>query len=310
MINVERLNRFYGDFCAVKNVSFTIGQGEIVGLLGHNGAGKTSIMKMLTGYLEASAGKIEIDNKDIVSDSIEIQNLIGYLPESLPVYPEMTVMDYLFYCADMRNIPSAEQASAVKDAIDKTDLHEKALNPIATLSRGFKQRVGVAQALLHKPKLIILDEPTNGLDPHQTQQMRELIVSLSKTATVILSTHIMQEVEAICNRVLILDRGELAVDKSLSELQGIESIRVSSNAPISEIEKYCSGQEVKLLEENSHNTYNVRLNDKENAQSLCGSLSKAIIENGYELSEISPQFENLETIFRNIHMQRGISNAA
>ena len=201
MIEAQRLTRRYGDFLAVADVSFAIDAGEIVGLLGHNGAGKTTIMKMLTGYLEPSAGAVQVDGVTVESAPLSVQASLGYLPESLPLYPELSVVDYLEYAARLRGV---DPRKAVHKAIASTELESKALDPISTLSRGFKQRVGVAQAILHEPKFLILDEPTNGLDPSQTQHMRALIQRLAQSATVILSTHIMQEVDAICGRAIIL----------------------------------------------------------------------------------------------------------
>ena len=211
MIDAEELTRRYGETLAVDSVSFSIGGGEIVGLLGHNGAGKTTIMKMLTGYLEPSAGRVSVDGYDVGEAPEAVQQRLGYLPENCPVYPEMTVVEYLDYVAGLRHV--ADRASALKEVLAATDLEARAFDLIGTLSRGFQQRVGVAQAIVHKPQLLILDEPTNGLDPSQTQQMRDLIRALAQNATVILSTHIMQEVDAVCDRVLILRAGKLALDE-------------------------------------------------------------------------------------------------
>ncbi len=233
MIEAERLSRRYGDFVAVDDVSFKIGAGEIVGLLGHNGAGKTSIMKMLTGYLEPSSGQARIAGIEVESDRQAAQFKLGYLPENLPLYPEMMVADYLCYVANLRGV---DAQTAVKRAIAETELQDKALAPIATLSRGFKQRVGVAQAIIHEPACLILDEPTNGLDPGQTQHMRELITRLSEQATVILSTHIMQEVDAICDRALILRGGALVLDERLEDLQSSNTLRLRSSAEASLLE--------------------------------------------------------------------------
>ncbi|MEC7280535.1 MAG: ABC transporter ATP-binding protein, partial [Verrucomicrobiota bacterium] len=194
MIKVNSLFRNYGDFKAVDDVSFEINKGEVVGLLGHNGAGKTTIMKMMTGYLEPTSGSIEVDQLQIDTDTRAIQARIGYLPENCPVWPEMTVIDYLKYQAHLHGVEDSRIQPAVIDAVRRTSLKEKATSSIQTLSRGYRQRVGVAQAILHSPDIIILDEPTNGLDPTQILQMRELIRELAKTATVILSTHILQEV--------------------------------------------------------------------------------------------------------------------
>ena len=191
MLEVEQLTRLYGNFKAVDNVSFKINKGEIVGLLGHNGAGKTTIMKMLSGFIEANQGSIEIDGADIQKDLKQAQQSLGYLPENLPIYPEMIVADYLDYASEMKGLTGDAKIAEIKRVIQATDIVPKLLMPISTLSRGYKQRVGVAQAILGKPRLLILDEPTNGLDPTQTQLIRALIRNLAKDATVILSTHIL-----------------------------------------------------------------------------------------------------------------------
>ena len=182
MLDVTQLTRSYGQFKAVDNVNFSIGKGEIVGLLGHNGAGKTTIMKMISGYLEPNNGDVVVDGLSIHSDAEKIQRELGYLPESLPVYPEMIVADYLDYAADLKGLQGEAKINEVRRVIKATDIASKLLSPIATLSRGFKQRVGVAQAILGQPKLLILDEPTNGLDPEQTQLMRALIKDIAKNA--------------------------------------------------------------------------------------------------------------------------------
>ncbi|MCI5121887.1 MAG: ABC transporter ATP-binding protein, partial [Candidatus Electrothrix sp. AUS4] len=187
MIKVEHLTRKYGDFTAVDKVSFEIGQGEIVGLLGHNGAGKTTIMKMMTGYLEPTEGSIIVDGLDVGKDRRKIQKKIGYLPENCPVYPEMTVLDYLEYSATLHGVAAQDRPALIREAVARTALEAKATKQLATLSRGYRQRTGVAQAILHKPDILILDEPTNGLDPTQIQHMRTLIADLAKTSTVIIS---------------------------------------------------------------------------------------------------------------------------
>ena len=219
MITVRELTRLYGSVRAVDTVSFDIAPGEIVGLLGHNGAGKTTIMKMLTGYLEPTSGSIRIGTLDIGPDRAAIQRRIGYLPENCPVWPDMTVVEFLEYQAALHDVPAGRRASAVASAMRRTELQEQARKGIQTLSRGYRQRVGVAQAILHQPDIVILDEPTNGLDPTQIQHMRALIHELAKSATVILSTHILQEVQAVSSRVLILRAGRMAVDARLADLQ-------------------------------------------------------------------------------------------
>ncbi|MCK7546624.1 ABC transporter ATP-binding protein [Marinobacter koreensis] len=230
MIQVEHLTRRYGEVTAVDDVSFSIGSGEVVGLLGHNGAGKTTIMKMLTGYLEPTSGSIRVDHLTVGPDTRQIQARIGYLPENCPVWPEMTVIDFLHYQASLHGIPENERTKAIARAIQRADLKAKATDEIQTLSRGYRQRVGVAQAILHQPDIVILDEPTNGLDPTQIHQMRDLIRELSKTATVIVSTHILQEVQAVCERVLIMRAGKLVIDKRLDELRESDRIRLVTGA--------------------------------------------------------------------------------
>ncbi len=219
MIVVDNITRRYGSFTAVDRVSLLVSPGEVVGLLGHNGAGKTTILKMLTGYLEPTAGTITIDGREIAENRRRIQRSIGYLPENCPLYPEMTVLDYLDYCAALRGLSSRERTPLVAEAIERTDLADKASQPIATLSRGYRQRTGVAQAILHHPRILVLDEPTNGLDPTQIRQMRRLITDLAADTTVIISTHILQEVQAICDRVVILKGGQKALDSRLDALR-------------------------------------------------------------------------------------------
>ena len=230
MIEVHSLNRLYGSTVAVEDVSFQIDNNEIVGLLGHNGAGKTTIMRMLSGYLEPSGGAISIDGLDLAGNSHRLQQQLGYLPENLPVYPDMMVADYLEYAATVKGIAKAERLQAVRRAIVATDLNQRALDTVATLSRGLRQRVGVAQAILGKPRLLILDEPTNGLDPGQTEHMRGLIRKLARQATVILSTHIMQEVDAVCDRVLVLRQGRLALDQRLDQLHHSRTLMLRTSA--------------------------------------------------------------------------------
>lgn len=231
MLEVSRLTRSYGDVLAVDDVSFSIGKGEIVGLLGHNGAGKTTIMKMLSGYLEPNEGSIKIGGLNLARQTKRAQRELGYLPENLPVYPDMLVAEYLEFAAEMRGLHGQQQYREIRRVVAATEIGDRLTASIATLSRGLKQRVGVAQAILGKPHLLILDEPTNGLDPTQTEHMRKLIRELASEATVILSTHIMQEVDALCDRVLILSGGQLAIDARLHELHVSNRVLVSTSMP-------------------------------------------------------------------------------
>lgn len=314
MIHVENISRKYGDFTAVDNVSFQIPAGEIVGLLGHNGAGKTTIMKMLTGFIEPGSGQIVIDGKDLAENANAVKSLIGYLPENLPVYPELSIVDYLAYCAKMRNIPADQQDAAIARAISQTRLQEKALTPISTLSRGYKQRVGVAQALIHKPKILILDEPTNGLDPHQTQQMRDLIRELSKEATVILSTHIMQEVDALCDRVLILESGRLAVNEKMNALRKSTTLQLDTDADKQKIQALLKAanniQNQHALSTGSR--YHINIADSDDVNQLVSELTTGLVQAGANIFAIHPLQRDLETVFRNIVQasEEEVSNAA
>ncbi len=227
MIDVDGVTRRFGDFTAVDGVSLHIPRGEIVGLLGHNGAGKTTLMKMITGFLEPTAGSIRVDGHEVTAEPRAVQALIGYLPENCPLYPDMTVMEYLEFQAGLHGLAGAERDAALARAVRLTELAPKALQPIQTLSRGYRQRVGVAQAILHRPRILILDEPTNGLDPTQILHMRGLIRDLAEESTVIVSTHILQEVQAVCERVVILRAGRKVVDARLDELQRDGRLRVT-----------------------------------------------------------------------------------
>jgi ABC-2 type transport system ATP-binding protein len=227
MIEIQRASRRYGTKIAVDDVSLTINRGEIVGLLGHNGAGKTTLMKMLTGFLEPSTGTISVGGVDVVKDRTGVQRQIGYLPENAPIYAEMLVQEYLLMMAELRAVPADLRVAAAGRAAVATGLQQHLTAPIRTLSKGFRQRVGIAQAILHDPDVLVLDEPTNGLDPVQIQSIRDLIHRLAHDTTIILSTHILQEVEAVCDRVVILIDGHLATDAPLSELLASHRIRLS-----------------------------------------------------------------------------------
>lgn len=308
MIQLETLTRTYGDLIAVDRVSFEIAQGEIVGLLGHNGAGKTTIMKMLTGYLEPSGGSIRINGFDIAEHREEVQKLIGYLPENDPLYPEMTVIDYLDYAAALHGVPQAQRAAKIRQAIDRTELSGKAADAICTLSRGYRQRVGVAQAILHNPRLLILDEPTNGLDPTQVQHMRNLIRSLAEHATVIISTHILQEVQAICNRVIIIRNGEKALDATMDELRTGKRLLVAVGAePDQALELLKSVSGIKGVEavngQGAGHRYALDLSTDDALDEAAPTIASRIAKEGWKLYALQPVTRDLETIFGEISAQ-------
>jgi ABC-2 type transport system ATP-binding protein len=227
MISINHLTRCYGSLVAVDDFSVEIGRGEIVGLLGHNGAGKTTVMKILTGFLDASSGSVCVADVDIETDRAAVQAQIGYLPENAPLYPEMLVQEYLAMIAELRGVPRDRVDGAVVEAALAVGVEAHLVRPIGELSKGYRQRVGIAQAILHKPDVLVLDEPTNGLDPVQIQSIRALIRQLSESTTIILSTHILQEIEAVCDRVLIMIEGSLVADEPLSELVASDLVRLS-----------------------------------------------------------------------------------
>ncbi|ACE85033.1 ABC transporter ATP-binding protein [Cellvibrio japonicus] len=307
MLEVNRLKRAYGEVVAVDSVSFSIANNGIVGLLGHNGAGKTTVMKMLSGYLEPSAGTIYFDGLSLADNTKALQQKIGYLPESLPVYPEMSVAEYLEYAAELKGLRDAQKAAEVKRVILATDIASKLLAPIATLSRGYKQRVGVAQALLGKPSLLILDEPTNGLDPTQTLQMRELIRSIAKEATIILSTHIMQEVEALCDRVLMMRAGKLVIDATLSQLRQSQGIVLHTNLSSHEMEQYLDAIDgIQAITALGAGQWRLQLMEGADARLLSATLAKTLVAQGAELYQLQAERRDLESLFRDVNEGRGL----
>ncbi len=310
MLKAVSLVRSYGDFRAVDNVSFTISPGQIVGLLGHNGAGKTTIMKMLTGHLEPDSGYVELNDERIDSNLLQFQSKLGYLPESLPIYPEMVVADYLDYICELKGLAPNERVPEVKRVVNQTSIEEKLFATISSLSRGFKQRVGVAQAILGKPKILILDEPTNGLDPSQTEQMRVLIREISKKATVILSTHIMQEVDSLCDRVLILNSGKLAIDADLDDLRkSSEMVLATSLAQDSTeeilkgfktVEAWTQSSQTRGEHPEDYSCFHLTLAEGPDHYQISAELAAKVSEAGGKLYELRPITRNLETLVRNI----------
>ena len=226
MIEVKGLYKRYGRLVAVRDVSFEIQRGEVVGLLGPNGAGKTTTMRVLTGFLPPSQGSVRIAGHDLEREPLAARRAIGYLPENPPLYPEMRVSDYVHYVAAIKDVARAARAEKVERALAACALEEVGRRVIGTLSRGYRQRVGLAQAIVHEPEVLVLDEPTAGLDPLQIVEIRNLIRDLAQEEgrTVILSTHILPEVEAICQRVLLISRGEIRIDGALAEVKGTGSL--------------------------------------------------------------------------------------
>ncbi len=219
MIQVESLSKKYARHVAVNNISFSVDKGDIVGFLGPNGAGKTTTMRILTCFMPPTAGKATVAGFDVFENSFEVKKRIGYLPETPPVYPEMSVVDYLHFVARLKNVPSAEVKTRTEQVMERCSVADVRDKLIAKLSKGYRQRVGLAQAIIHNPEVLILDEPTSGLDPKQITETRELIENLAGEHTIILSTHILPEVEAICRRVVIINRGRIVATDSVERLK-------------------------------------------------------------------------------------------
>ena len=224
MIEVDHLTKYYGNHAAVADVSFTAEPGQILGFLGPNGAGKTTTMRIITGYMPASSGTARVAGFDVFEQSREVRRRVGYLPENPPLYRDMTPTSYLDFVARIKGVPRPDRASAVGRALEATATEEVARQPIGTLSRGYKQRVAIAQAIVHSPEVIVLDEPTIGLDPQQIIGIRKLIRTLAEDRTVILSTHILPEVNQICDRVVIISRGRIVADDTTDSLTASEDL--------------------------------------------------------------------------------------
>jgi ABC-2 type transport system ATP-binding protein len=298
MIEVEHLTRRYGALTAVDDVSFRIERGQVVGLLGHNGAGKTTIMKMITGFLEPTAGDIRVDALRIGPDTSAIQARIGYLPENCPVWPDMTVIDYLDYQAGLHGVPGPERTAAIAAAIERTALADRADALIGTLSRGYRQRVGVAQALLHRPAILILDEPTNGLDPTQILHMRQLIRELAATSTVIISTHILQEVQAVCQRVLIMRAGKLVVDARMDELSAGVGLLVDVDRDAADTLRGIAAVRAVQARDSAGPQHSYRIDAPFDA---APDIASRLIEAGFRLYSLQTQRRDLETVFAEVN---------
>jgi gliding motility-associated transport system ATP-binding protein len=304
LIEVEDLTKAYGSVTAVDHVSFTVNKGEILGFLGPNGAGKTTTMRILTGFMPATSGTARIGGFDVFNDSMEVRRHIGYLPEAPPVYPDMTVESYLGFVASIKNVPSEKRAARISDALEKASIVDQRNELIKRLSRGYKQRVGIAQALVHDPDVIILDEPTVGLDPKQIIEVRNLIKGLAGTHTIILSTHILPEVSMTCDRVVIINKGRIAAvdtpQNLTSQLKGGQRIHLEVGAPEPDL-RGALGQvngarrvEIDAPHADGHLSVNIEAAPGTDIRS---ALAAKIVEKGWPLFELRGVNLSLEDIF-------------
>ena len=306
MIKVEGLTKRYARHVAVDNISFEVGKGEIVGFLGPNGAGKTTTMRVLTCFLPPTAGKVSIAGFDVLEQSLEVKKRIGYLPEAPPLYPEMEVSEYLTFVARLKGIASNEVAKRVDEAAGRCALGDVRTKLIGKLSKGYRQRVGLAQAIIHNPDVLVLDEPTSGLDPKQIIETRELIASLSGDHTIILSTHILSEVEHSCQKVLIISRGKLVASESVahltSRMQGTDAVSIEVQAA------NLNPAEVRQRFEQISGISRVEVKDSTDSkvvvevESLTGQnvrpeLARTVVQAGWNLQEMRGVGMSLEEIF-------------
>jgi ABC-2 type transport system ATP-binding protein len=306
MIDVTDLSKSYGQVQALSEVTFHIAAGEIVGLLGPNAAGKTTLMKILTGYLQPDEGTVYVNDLDVLTHTREVQAQIGYLPENAPLYPELSVQAYLQMIADLRQIPEEERLARFSETVYASGLTDYLVRPIGELSKGFRQRVGLAQAILHRPRLLILDEPTIGLDPTQVVEIRRLIRRLAQESTVLFSTHILSEVEALCDRVIILMNGEIRADARLSELAATSDAILVLQRPVVGVDGALSKLGgVSNVEQTptpeGHPAYRIMGRDTSGADLLPAIYDLARQED-WPLRELRQDVRTLETVFNELAM--------
>jgi ABC-2 type transport system ATP-binding protein len=307
MIHVENLTKYYKDLCAVDQITFDIPKGEILGLLGPNGAGKTTTLRMLTGFLRPSSGNVRVKDFDIEAHPVEIKNLIGYLPESAPLYHDMIVYDYLNYVAAIRAIAPQEKLGRIKYLADLCGLNEVMHQPIAELSKGYKQRVGLAHAMMSDPEILILDEPTSGLDPNQIVEIRKIIRRVGQEKTIILSTHILSEAEAACDRVVIINRGKIVADgdaESLKQSDGQDNlIRIvlqdADQNQVRSLVETIAGVTQTEIRTDGAGLVNADLKCQA-ANDIRATVYHAIKQTDWTLLEFYQETQSLENIFRNL----------
>ncbi|MDE2939213.1 MAG: ABC transporter ATP-binding protein [Chloroflexota bacterium] len=302
MIQATDLTHFYGPRPAIEEVNFGVKRGEILGFLGPNGAGKTTTMRILTGFMPPTEGKVTLADYDVVEQSLEVRKRIGYLPETVPLHTEMQVTNYLKYMGTLRGMPGRQIKRRVDDVIDVCRLQDYHKTIIGKLSKGFRQRVGIAQAILHEPEVLVLDEPTIGIDPIQVVETRRLIQELGREQTVVLSSHILPEVNMICERVLIIHEGHIVAEDTPSNLaqrlQGVDQLQVEVGGPVQEVlsvlRRVPGVTEVSQRYNQGRNVFVVQVQE---GQDLRDEISRAIVSNGWSLLSMQLVSMSLEDIF-------------
>jgi ABC-2 type transport system ATP-binding protein len=308
VIEVEGLTKDYGTVVAVQDVSFSVGRGEVVGFLGPNGAGKSTTLRILAGFLGATSGKVRVNGHDLAEASILARASLGYMPEAAPLYPELRVREYLEFRARLKRVPRAKRGDSVERALERANLREVSETTIGHLSKGFRQRVGLADALVADPPLLILDEPTAGLDPNQVREVRALIKELATDHTVLLSTHILSEVEATCQRALVIDRGRLVAQGTLAELsRGRRSttllfvVRDAGRTAAGILGEQLSVAEVTTLDgvalADDYTRLRVTLGEAENPLGAGERLVRILVTAGIDVASLTPETASLEQVF-------------
>lgn len=310
MISVKNLTKYYGDFQALKGISFDIKSGEIVGILGPNGAGKSTTLRILTCYFNPTSGDAIIDGKSILDEENNVKKIIGYLPESAPLYNDMCVFDYLVYMADIQELERSKLNERLHYVVNVCGLKEVISKPIGELSKGYKQRVGLAGAIIHDPKILILDEPTNGLDPNQIVEIRELIKELGKEKTVLVSTHILSEVEATCSRAIIINKGNIIADDTPENLSlnfgnndksSTIKISIKTNDNIESVkEKLLSVSDIYKVEIEDNFNNIKELTIYSNSEEPRDEIYRFIKSTDWIIYEMTRVKENLETVFHTL----------
>ncbi|MCG3117980.1 MAG: Vitamin B12 import ATP-binding protein BtuD [bacterium] len=313
MIQVQNLTRYYGRTPAIQGVSFEVEKGEILGFLGPNAAGKTTTMRILTCYLPATSGSAKVAGFDVFNQSMDVRRRIGYLPEQPPLYTDMTVKAYLHFVAKIKGVDPRERKNRVNEVMEKTDITERQDQVIRKLSKGFKQRVGLAQAMVHNPDVLVLDEPTVGLDPNQIIEVRQLIKNLAGNHTIILSTHILPEVEMTCQRAVIISRGRVVAQDTIANMtqqkRGAGRLVLQVDGPAAPVrDKLASVAGVKKVHASSDNRYEV---ESEAGRDVRRELAQAVVQNGWGLLELRSKDKDftLEEVFLNLTTEEGGANA-
>ena len=306
MIEIRNLSKHFGPLTAVDDISFSVAKGEVLGFLGPNGAGKSTTMKMVTGFLTPSSGTAVVCGHDILAAPIEVKKRVGYLPEGAPLYGDMTPASFLRFIAAVRAIPPGERVARIEQVVRKVHLSNVMHQRIDTLSKGYKRRVGIAQAILHDPEVLILDEPTDGLDPNQKHEVRALIREMSKDKCIVLSTHILEEVPAVCTRAIIIDDGVLVFDGTPLEMQKLSqrhnaiSLKVRAGS-MDDIQALRSMEDVKLVEEcEAEEGFESFLIYPSDGALILGSLSRVAHEKNWEVDHLTVEKGRLDEVFRNI----------